>query len=652
MSAPSVLSVGGPPPDRVPLGWLILVPLGALVLLQALFAWFAVVPVFHGELADTDAYMRLVRVLDLHANGHWFDARLLRVNPPEGHVQHWTRLLDALLLGGAALLQPVLGFRAGLHLWGVLISPVLLALGIFALDWATRPVLGRETRLFACLAFLLQPSIQAYTIVGRPDHHSLLLTLFVVQLGLTLRLLLRPERQPALAAGAIAALSFWVSPEATLAIVVTLGAFGLYWLLGDLRMGVVCRDFMLATTGVSALALVIERGAGLLTIECDRLSLLHVTLFAAIAGFWVLVARAERTGAAAWSQRTARAEQSRPPRPFEPPPQATASRGLGKRLLAAALGMAVIAGGMWSLFPTLRAGPLGPVDPLYAHLRLRQIVEYQPLIPRAWLNAGRFEEIAQRSLRIMGIALIALPWLLVRICRRDGEHRAWVAIALALLIFFPVALDEVHFATYAQALLVIPYAACVAWLLGPLDARVRPSARQIVRPLLMVVALFWPYGITETLPEGSIATAGRACPINQAAPALNRLAENTPKTVLTFTDYAPALLYDTPFRVLSIPNHRPQPGFATTYRILTALDPEQARAEIDRHHIDWIMLCPSTAERRQFAQARDDPRTLYRRLVEGTPPPWLQHLPLPPELADEVSVFAVVPTSSRSGVGG
>ena len=71
------------------------------------------------------------------------------------------------------------------------------------------------------------------------------------------------------------------------------------------------------------------------------------------------------------------------------------------------------------------------------------------------------------------------------------------------------------------------------------------------------------------------------------------------KTVLTFTDYAPALLYDTPFRVLSIPNHRPQPGFAATYRILTAVDLEAARAEVARHRIDWILLCPSAAEQRR-----------------------------------------------------
>ena len=204
----------------------------------------------------------------------------------------------------------------------------------------------------------------------------------------------------------------------------------------------------------------------------------------------------------------------------------------------------------------------------------------------------------------MGIALVALPYLLVRIGRAEAaERRAWVAIGLALAVFLPLALREIHFATYAQALLVIPYAACVSALLGRLDGRLGAATRQVVRPLLLVGALFWPYAVADALPEASIATAAHACPIDQAAPALTRLADGAPKTVLTFTDYAPALLYDTPFRVLSIPNHRPQPGFAATYRILTAVDLEAARAEVARHRIDWILLCPSAAEQRRRHRA-------------------------------------------------
>lgn len=639
MPPQSALLAGATAPDRSPLGWLILIPLAGLALLQALFAWHDVVPVFAGELADTDAYMRMVRVVDLAASGDWFDARLPRVNPPEGHVQHWTRPLDALLLAGAWALQPFLGFRSGLHVWGVLISPVFLALAIVALDWATRPILARDARLFVCLAFLMQPTIEAYTIVGRPDHHSLLLALFVVQLGLTIRLLLQPERRHALAAGAIGAVCFWVSLEALVALAVSLGVIAIYWLCGDRRMSWVSRDYLLAMTVGLALGLVIERGPNLLVIENDRLSLAHVAIFGAIAAFWALLAFAEQ--GTTWAERSALAGRSQPRPPFRVLSHPLAA-GAIKRLGVGVLGIVVIAAGILSLFPGLLDGPLGRIDPLYARLRLQKIVEFQPLIPGAWLAAGRFAEIAQRATRIMGMALLALPFLVVMLRQARPERRAWVAVGFAVAAFLPLALHQVRFSTYAQALLVIPYAALVAWLLGRMDARLAPSLRQVARPLLIVAALFWPVAVADALPEGSIATAGRACPIDRVAPVLTRLAGGAGKTVLTYTDYAPALLYQTPLRVLSIPNHRPQPGFAATYRVLTAVDARAARAEAARHGVDWILLCPSAAEQRHFAGRPDQPPNLYRRLVDGHPPPWLRPLPLPPEFADQVRLFAVV----------
>ena len=74
--------------------------------------------------------------------GAWFDSRFPRIDPPEGHVLHWTRPLDVMLLAGAWLLQRTLGFDQALYLWGVLISPLFLALAVVALSWAAAPVLG------------------------------------------------------------------------------------------------------------------------------------------------------------------------------------------------------------------------------------------------------------------------------------------------------------------------------------------------------------------------------------------------------------------------------------------------------------------------------------------------------------------------------
>ena len=206
--------------DRLPversgdgLGWLLLIPLGCLILGQIVLAWSGTLSVLDGGLSDPDSYMRLNRVLHLHDTGNWFYPTYPRINPPEGHVQHWTRALDALLLAGAWLLQPFLGFHAGLHVWGVLFSPICLALMVLALNWACAPFLSRDARMIACLLLLLQPTVMAYLSLGRADHHALLLLLFVLLLGSTARLLLqRIEGWLPAASGAIMAIRWPVFP--------------------------------------------------------------------------------------------------------------------------------------------------------------------------------------------------------------------------------------------------------------------------------------------------------------------------------------------------------------------------------------------------------------------------------------------------------
>jgi hypothetical protein len=383
----------------------------------------------------------------------------------------------------------------------------------------------------------------------------------------------------------------------------------------------------------------------LLVVENDRLSLLHVAVFASVAAFWVIVALAERRPV--WGGRVAlaqRREAPRSPRAIDLPVD-RGIPGVLQRSLAALVGVGVITLCLLALFPQILQGPLGPVDPLYAELRLRRIVEFQPLVPPSWLQNGQFAEFAQRATRIMGIALIALPYLLVMVRRPGIERRAWLAIALFLVVFLPLALQQVRFSTYAQALLVIPYAALIGELLRAITER-QHQLRQLARPLVVVIGLFWPLSVSDALPEGSIATAGRACPIGQVAPALEALAAGSRKTVLTYTDYTPALLYRTQLAVLSIPNHRPQPGFAATYRVLTALDDGDARTLAAAHGVDWILLCPSRAEQQLFALDGNHRGTLYRRLLDGRTPDWLQPLPLPAEFAATVRLFEVVPRAA------
>jgi hypothetical protein len=633
----------GAAPDQSSLGWLLAIPLGCLVLMQALLALTGIVPILDGALADSDAYMRLARVLHLHDGGAWFDPREPRINPPEGHVQHWTRALDALLLAGAWLLQPLFGFERALHLWGVLISPALLALSVVALAWAAAPALDRDSRLLACLVLLTQPTVLAYTSVGRPDHHSMLLLLALVLIGLTARLAAVPrDLRAARLAGAIAALSIWVSPEAMTFVAVSLATLGLFWLFGTPGLARTQRAYLVTASGVLALALVIERGPeGLLAAESDRLSIVHVALFALIAAFWTVVARAERAGGrgSAGARRSPHAAASHSP--------SSAAAAAIPRLVVALVGVAAIAALMLLCFPDLRYGPLGTVDPLYARIRLHNIVEIQPLLPADWLTAGGLGEALGRLVRVIGIALFALPWMGVLLVRSTGAAwRFWATVALALLAFLPLAFYQVRWASYAEAFLVWPYAAAVAWALLRLTSTAG-RAGVLLRPLVILAALFWPLLLAAALPQQEIETAGRACPLDRLAEALNRAAP-APRTLLAYADYGSELLYRTPHRVLSIPNHRPQPGFAATYRILTATADATAQAELRRFAVDWVLLCPSATERALFAVPGETRPTLYQRLADGNAPSWLRPLPLEGDLATEARLFEVVRDAARS----
>jgi hypothetical protein len=322
-----------------------------------------------------------------------------------------------------------------------------------------------------------------------------------------------------------------------------------------------------------------------------------------------------------------------------------------RRMLVALLGMAAIAVIMLLCFPDLRQGPLGPVDPLYARVRLQNIIEIQPLVPPEWLTSGRAGEALGRMIRVIGIALFALPCLGILLVRRSGPAwRFWATVALALLAFVPLAFYQVRWATYAEAFLIWPYAAGVGWLLGRLSAAATARAGVLLRPLVILAALFWPLLVGFALPQQEIESAGRACPLDRVAVVLNRAA--TPHTLLGFADYGSELLYRTHHRVLSIPNHRPQPGFGATYRILTSTDEQFARAELARFGVDWILLCPSRTERWLFAVPAAAGTTLYQRLADGAAPAWLRPVPLEGDLAAAARLFEVADDRPRTAVAG
>ena len=206
---------------------------GHLVLLLLLALTFGVrchnrSQIFHDKgvyFIDGDCYSRMTRA-KMVSEGQWIIRHHDFENWPIGITPHTTAPLDWMI----AALKPAvdLAFKAGvvsnadtwrtqtLDVAGALISPLLGVLtAVWLWWWAGK--MGLQFRSAMVLLFALSPIAVHGTVLGRPDHQSLLMFLLAVALGCELWLI-RPEddgkkshRAWGITAGSAWGLALWVS---------------------------------------------------------------------------------------------------------------------------------------------------------------------------------------------------------------------------------------------------------------------------------------------------------------------------------------------------------------------------------------------------------------------------------------------------------
>ena len=601
---------------------------GTAILMMAIIQVGLVVkgnaPVLDGVLIDPDGYMRLARVAQLWQDGNWFDPVFTRIGPPEGLALHWSRPFDLLLLLGALLASPLLGFEAGLFWWGAVLGPLLQIAAVIALVWAAAPLLPRAWRCLLAFLFVAQPAIFGAFAVGRPDHHGVQVILFVLLIGLTLRLIFDPARsRAAIWAGAISALAVWISVESILPVVLSIAALGLAWLFGEPR-ALRALVIQAASALVAVLAaLLIERGSGAFSSAViDRLSLAHLAVFAVNLGFWLAMAWVARRGGAG----------------------NLVARG-GAAAFGALAGLVLL----WLALPGLFADPMDNGDALYRVKHMIHIEELQPLIrlPDSW--DGDWAGAVTRPLLWLGLALMAGPWLIYRIWAAPvggAERLAWVYLGLGAALFLPLAARQVRWAFYPEVFLLIPYAALAGAFLDRVAARTSEQLIGVLRPLLVVALCAWfyvPAGMSDSPPQSSAAIRSAvSCPIRELAPLLDDPAGlgAAPRTILALIDFGPELLYRTRHSVLAIPNHRRQPGFTAGYRIMTASDFAAAERGLRAAGVDLVLVCPNSAES-WFYNTESDAQTLSQALQAGDPPGYLRRVALPEPLDGQFKLYAL-----------
>ncbi len=570
----------------------------------------------YGVFGDGDSYLRLLRLEQLLASGDWLDISIPGTNAPFGGSVHWTRLFDLVMLALALPVMPFTDVSLALYGAGLVVSPVIHLLTAAAIIWAVKPMLGNRGAYFAGAASAAQAGILAFAVVGRADHHMMFMLIGALATGYFIRGTgggrghAGHDRQirTGVMLGVILAAGIWVGPEFLSFALLVMTLSGLAWVVAYDDHS---RKFNLAmawglTCGLVVMVL-IERGiSGYGDVEYDKLSVVHVTFAVLYLLFWMV------TGMVRMPDKPA------------------------GRLMTGVAGAAVCGATMVTIFPEVLSNPLNSGDaailPIYAMISEYRAVSDFP-----------------RLLIYFGGGVFALPWVLWRTRQNwSGKYSwGWLLLAIGLVFYSAFAINWLRWSLYAALFMSI----ILGDFIATLDKKVSRRAGFLSRVLLKTVVVFGvavgPLVLGAGLlnaaktPEQRAAEKISACPVTELSDFLNgpEMAKS-PKIIVASANFGPELVYRTGHAVVATVHHRGASGILDGFRIMSTSDDGAIIEIIEKRRVDLLILCPGTGNDGYFLLGGDE-NSLYRRLEKGSPPPWLESVPVSGNLAGKFLIYRV-----------
>jgi asparagine N-glycosylation enzyme membrane subunit Stt3 len=259
--------------------------------------------VLRGDLIDTDSYMHLVRLRAVIADGSWLGGFFQRDNAPFGMVLHWTKAYDLMLLALAAPLAAFVGWGRALMWLAPAIGPLAVFAVVMAAVWAMAPICETAERRLAGIVLALAPMVLTYGSVGDADHHVMVVAVWLLFMGFTLRVAIGGGLRQGVWAGLAAAFALWLSVECILGVALGIALMGLAWVRDGEGLRRASLGF--AATFALAMALLLALDAphgGWLEVEPDRLSVLYVAFALLLTLLWGVLALVPQC-AEAWRTR-------------------------------------------------------------------------------------------------------------------------------------------------------------------------------------------------------------------------------------------------------------------------------------------------------------------------------------------------------------
>lgn len=546
------------------------------------------------EFMGTDPYTRMVRARQLYDGGDWHDAVILRSNAPFGDELHWTRPLDVLIIGGARIFGVFMEKDAAFEASGLYVSPFLGVLSMAALLWGAVYLLGAQRAPLALIVYFSQFFVFQYFKIGRPDHHSLILLLFVLFLACAFRLL-EESRWKAwgLFTALSASLAFWVSIETLVFPVLIALVLTVKWIFGEVdamkRLGAFAFPMLLFT----GFFLFIERPlANLGAIEYDKISYPYLLplAFLALFAFFGDCLRSNRSAVRALYTLTA--------------------------------GLAGVYG-IFRLFPEMLKGPFSDVNPAIMGPWLSKVSEVQ----------GIMTEETGIIIYYIGIPLVGSLSLLYHLAKRRALNTsAWGFLLAGLAIYIPLGCWQVRWLAYAQVLAVLPVVLLLNLLFKRIERIVSVPFRTALRmgTVLVLCLGFFFIAVFYPVEEGKSAIEKEDdAGIWTLCRWMDTQDFGEEPIILAHIDLGPQILYRTDMRVIATPYHRNDSGILFYFDAMAEEDMETVKAMLRDRSVDLIL------QKVPLAGAGEPPMgnpNFKDRLISGSVPSWLVEVDLPEEI--------------------
>ena len=578
-----------------------------------------------GVFYDTDDAMRMVQARDFLAGQSWWDLVAHRLDPPQGMLSHWSRIVDAILAPLVYAFGLILPAEAAERA-GRIAFPALTLIALYrAAAYAGRAFLGEAYEVAAVVAVALSGVANIQFSPGRIDHHGLQILGLVVAVAALAEALDPARARRAALAGAGIAVTAGVGLENLPFFIVLFAAPPLVFIV----MGDGAKPLLVAFARGLALSLAAVFVATIppsrwLDPRPDALSIIYLTAFLATSAAFLLLARLplKRWPLERWPARLA----------------ACLAVGAAVVALTLVLFPSVLKGPYAALSPELRVFWLAKVNEMKSFLAFSQD---KPVARAEWLTTFLFS--------LGGVALSA------KLAAARGDHVSlsrW--ILLGALLFAGGAVSAAHIRALGSTAPLIALGAL--GLVAPLCDKLMSWNSAFGGPLAQMISvlavsrfgvaiatsLIWvadPAKAATTPASGAEATTD-SCRAPEAFPPLARLPAGL---VISQIDAGPFLLAHTPHAVLAAPYHRDNHGNLLALHILAG-PPEQAEALARTSGARWLFLCV-TKDRFFQSYVEKAPDGLAAQIAARHAPAWLKPVPLKgtPYIA-----FEILPAPKRN----